>query len=178
MARMLRALFREPGASFSLKDLAARTGSPLPHVRREAERLAAMGIAETLKKGKNPRIRVSSTFPFLEEVRVLATRSAPVSHGDLVDMLRGFGRPRLIAISGVFTNNPKAQTDILIVADRLSEKRLAKAIAEVEAAVASEVRWTGMETKEFQYRWKMFDRFLRDFLTQPHERVVEKLILK
>lgn len=171
-ARMLRLLLREPQLLYSLHDAVERLHVPLPMVRQEARRLEALGLI-TIRSGK--RLAVNPTFPFLSELRTLSIRPFPVSRQWLVRTLSSAGKLQLVIVSGIFLEASQARVDLFVVASRYSERRLDNAVKKIEAAVGVELRWAGMETKEFNYRWRMFDRFLRDIFTQPHERVLERI---
>jgi len=171
-ARMLRLLLREPQLLFTLHDVAERLHVPLFAVRQEARRFESLGLI-TMRGGK--RLAVNPTFPFLSELRTLSVRPFPASRQWLIRTLSSAGKLQLVIVSGVFLEGSQARVDIFVVASRYSEKRLENAAKKIESAVGAELRWAGMETKEFNYRWRMFDRFLRDIFTQPHERVLEKI---
>jgi len=48
-------------------------------------------------------------------------------------------------------------------------------LAELESEVGKEIQYAFMETKEFEYRYQMFDRFVRDIFEKPHEKLINKL---
>lgn len=177
-ARMLRLIFREPTVSFPHKEIAQTCGVALPKVRREAKALAEMGIVTNRSSGGKMRVKVNTAFPFVEELKRMATASFPIGRESLVKMLSPAGAVKLIIVAGTLMNDPKGRVDLLVVADRYSEKRLARVVKKVEQAAAAELRWAGMPTKEFKYRWKMFDRFLRDTVSGPHEKLVEKVKIR
>lgn len=173
-ARLLRFFLREPQLYRTLREVAERTGLAQRAVRREAALFAEIGILR-VSGSRGARMQVNPSFPFLTELRTLAVRPFPIARSELIRLLSSVGTIKLVLVSGVFLVAERATTDLFIVADRFSEKRMERAVRHIEAAVGAELRWAGMETKEFLYRWKMFDRFVRDVLTQPHERVVEKI---
>lgn len=160
-----------------MKEVAKGIGKTQTQVKKEAKELERIGVLK-VGGGKKKEIKVLATFPHLSELRSLATKPFPMSRKELTKILRKAGKPRLVAVSGVFLNEPKTRVDLLYVADKLSEKRLEVAARNVEQAVGTELRWSGFDTKDFLYRWEMYDRFVRDVLTGPHEKVLDKLSLK
>lgn len=176
-ARMLRLFLREPAVSFDFKEVAMMIGVPLPRVRREATILADMGILSLTSRGGKRRAKVVPTFPFMEELQRITMGSFPIAREELLKAVKSAGRVTLVVVGGVFLNDEKGRVDLLVVADKYSEKRLARAVKKVEQSLAVELRWAGMDTKDFQYRWKMFDRFVRDIFARPHERVLQKIKL-
>ncbi len=89
--------------------------------------------------------------------------------------MKALGRVTLVAISGVFMNYPHAELDLLIVGDRLKRSTLNEKIARIEAEIGHEVRYSTMATDDFLYRLEMMDRFLIDFLTGPHDAILNKM---
>ena len=174
-ARLLRLLLREPQLAFAVRDAAERIGMPPPLIRREAETLEKLGLLQGGKRGH--RLRVAATFPFAAELRTLAIQSFPISRQELVRILARAGKLRLVLASGVFLNLPRTRVDLFVVANRLSERKLEAAVRRIEQIVGAEIRWAGMDTREFSYRFRMFDRFVRDILTETGERVVENVKL-
>ena len=45
----------------------------------------------------------------------------------------------------------------------------------LEAEVGREIRLSIMDKEEFEYRYGMFDRFVRVMLEGPHEKIINKL---
>ena len=71
----------------------------------------------------------------------------------------------------------KARAEIILIGDRISEKKTERFLHAIEAQAAKELRYVLMTTEEFIYRKKMFDRFVLDVLELPHRIVVNKLKL-
>ena len=46
----------------------------------------------------------------------------------------------------------------------------------LEAEAGTEIDYAVFDNEEFQYRQKMFDRFLRDILEKPHKKLINKII--
>ena len=174
-AKILRWLYRHTGTSFSEGQIARMLMLPISAVHRELGALASVGIARTRTGGKFRRFQINPAFPFFEEVRSLALFSNAVPASLLVDALSRTLKPKLIVTSGVFMNIPSSAVDLFVVGEGYSEKKLEFAMRRIEAQLGSELRWSGMVPKEFSYRWKMFDRFVRSIFEGPHEIVLGKL---
>ena len=89
--------------------------------------------------------------------------------------LKGIGRVKLVILSGVFINAENSRADLLVVGDNLKKRKLAKFLKNLEADVGKEIDYVVLETEDFKYRYDMFDRFLRDVLEKPHEKLINKL---
>ncbi|MBI2674645.1 MAG: hypothetical protein HYX22_02840, partial [Candidatus Yanofskybacteria bacterium] len=65
--------------------------------------------------------------------------------------------------------------DLFIVGDDISKNKLRAFLTALEAEVGKEIKFTLMDKEEFQYRYGMFDRFIRVLLEGPHEKIINKL---
>ena len=82
---------------------------------------------------------------------------------------------KLGIISGVFINNPKSKTDLLIVGDNVSQAKMKHLLEDLEAEMGREVNYSLMDSSEFKYRANMFDKFIMEIFESPHELVVNKM---
>ena len=92
----------------------------------------------------------------------------------LTRQMKSLGKVKLAVISGIFLSLENSRTDLLIVADGLQKSKLNRFLADLESELGKPIQHTIMETDEFQYRMDMYDRFLRDILEYPHEKVINK----
>ena len=62
-----------------------------------------------------------------------------------------------------------------IVGDDIDKAKLHNFLKSLEAEVGKEIKFGLMEKEEFEYRFGMFDRFVRVILEGPHEKLINKL---
>ena len=99
----------------------------------------------------------------------------------MVKKILGLGRVKLAVTSGIFmTGNNGLDffdtvADLFIVGDDISKNRLRTFLTALEAEVGKEIKFSVMEKEEFQYRYAMFDRFIRVLFESPHEKLINKL---
>ncbi|MBI2056489.1 MAG: hypothetical protein HYT37_03880 [Candidatus Sungbacteria bacterium] len=118
---------------------------------------------------------VNQQFEFYRELHDLITRSTTASRKKLLRQIKGLGGVKLAILSGVFLNREDTgRTDLLVVGDNLSKRKLDNMLAQTESELGKAVSYTIMETEEFKYRRNMFDRFLRDIFEYPHEKLINK----
>ena len=114
----------------------------------------------------------------LPELRDLVSKASVITHGGLLRQIRGLGNVKLCVISGIFLNSngsDNSRTDLLLVGDRIKKGKLDNFLAGIESGLGKTLRYTLMDTEEFKYRLDMYDRFLRDILEYPHEKLINKL---
>lgn len=174
-ARLIRFFAMNPEGEFTASDVAERTLLSKTDVAREAKKLAKMKfIHERSRQGK--RFYVSNTeFPFYLELKTLVSKLNVNAEARVFRKLKTIGEVKLILISGLFLNYPKAKVDMILVVNNLNRAKLRQAVAHLEAEVGKEVRFVLMNSEELQYRLNMLDRFFIEFLEGPYEEVVNKV---
>ena len=185
--RILRLFMHNPEESYLLQDIAKRTQVRIPAARKELGKLIAAGVVkQKTAKIALPRKRkiiykkekvfqVNADFPLLSELRDLVVKSSVASRKNILRQIKGIGRVKLAVLSGVFINSDTARTDLLIVGDDIKKGRLESFLARTESELGKSVQHTLMDTEEFRYRLDMYDRFLRDILEYPHEKLINRL---
>lgn len=74
-ARILAALFLREGEGMSLSDLSRFTGSAVPTVHHEVERLERAGIVVSERVGNVRLVRPNRNLPYFEELRTLLLKT-------------------------------------------------------------------------------------------------------
>lgn len=199
--RLLKLFLRNQGEAFRMRDIVARTQMSSVTVRKPLEQLREIGCLRTfmrrfpsakgkkLKKGKGklshkkiavPREQVFTLNPyfvFYDEVRNLIFKSSPASKKWMAERIKKIGRVKLAVLSGVFVRAERENmhTDLLVIGDDMSARRMENFIRALEAEVGTRLNYTVLSSEEYAYRTKMFDRFVLDIMEGPHEKIINKL---
>lgn len=123
-----------------------------------------------------PHYGLNPQFVFFDELRNLVLKFLPASTDRMAKRVNGLGRVKLAIISGVFLNleNPSV-ADLLIVGEDIDRRKLRAFLKDAESEVGAEIAFSLMDREEFEYRRRMFDRFLRVLLEGPHEVLIDKV---
>lgn len=162
-------------------------------VRREVENLIALGLVkissysaqtpeeneekDALKKKKELKTKkkeinkpeakkyfeVNKDFILYPEIKSLFIKAQILSSQKFISVLEKSLQPKLLLLTGFFTNYPEAQTDILIVGS-FKRSSFLKLIAELEKDLDREINFTILDEKEFRYRREIMDIFLYNIL--------------
>ncbi len=131
---------------------------------------------------RDQRYALNPNFEFLQELKILIMKSSPAEKNRLVQHIYKLGRIKLALLSGIFLSNvdngatsDNSVTDLFIVGDDINKERLRLFLKSLEAEVGREIRLSIMDKEEFEYRYGMFDRFVRVLLESPHEKIINKL---
>jgi hypothetical protein len=174
-ARLIRFFTMNPEVEFSVVDVAEKTMLSRSDVLREVKRLAKMKFV-TEKSRQRKKLYVSNTdFPFYLEMKTLVSKLNVNAQSQVFRKLKTVGEVKLILISGLFLNYPKAKVDMVLVVNNINRAKLRQAITYLEAEVGKEIRFVLMNSEELHYRLNMLDRFFIEFLEGPYEEVVNKV---
>ncbi len=177
--KALKFVFRNYPGDFTVGELARRIQETYPATKQEIESLAKLRL---IKKTKTTRIKYSlnPNFEFFTELKTLILKASPAEKNKMTAKILKLGRIKLAVISGVFLNsngngNDNSVADLFIVGDEISKDRLRSFLRSLEAEVGREIRLSIMDKEEFDYRYGMFDRFVRVLLESPHEKIINKI---
>lgn len=186
-ARILRLFLQNPYDFFSLEEVNKRTQIKKAACKKEIDKLLKLAIVRQKnfsirrKNGRKARIKkflvfgASPNFGLFKELRDLVSRSSVASRAKLVRQIRGLGRVKLAVVSGVFINQENSRTDLLLVGESIFKRKLGRFLVQLESELGRSIQYTVMDTEEFKYRLGMYDRFLRDILEYPHQKLINKL---
>jgi hypothetical protein len=181
-----------PSEIFTPKEISRRCNIVSNTARREISLLKKIefikqksATIDELIKLKNGRIKnkkkkiqglvLNELFPFLHPLKSLVVDSAPIDKEKVARSLKGTGRIKLIILSGVFTQSENSKVDLLLVGDAVRRSALERALKRIESELGREIVYGLFSTKEFMYRMGMYDKFVRDILDYPHEKIWNKL---
>lgn len=174
--KLLRFLFRNYPTGFNAAELSRRIQEPTEETKKELEFLSKLGLIN-----KSSTYSLNPNFEFFGELKSLILKSSPAEKDKMIKKILGLGRIKLAVISGIFMaeNNGldlyDTVADLFIVGDDINKNRLRTFLTALEAEVGKEIKFTLMDKDEFQYRYGMFDRFIRVLLEGPHEKIINKL---
>jgi len=120
-------------------------------------------------------------FELFAELKNFILKPSPEELDRLSEKMSKIGRIKLGIVSGIFLSekyqNEETVTDLFIVGEDIDKRKLSAFIKSVEAETGTEVRYAVMDKDEFDYRYGMFDRFIRVLLEGPHKKLINKLAL-
>ena len=190
VVKLLKVLFRNPDFAFSEEEIEGHTKLKKRIIEKNIKNFLSIGMLERkiridvvqdrYGKRKTQKVKVYSanpTFELYHELRGLMMKLASSSNKKLVTDIQKLGRVKLAVASGFFINNPLSRIDLLIVGDNLDRKKLSGFLSRLELETGKTISYSVMNSDEFQYRMNMFDRFLRDILEFPHQKIINKVNL-
>lgn len=190
--KIIRLFLLNSGDFFTSGEISRRCKVTAGTVRREIFLLKKIGflkekpekIEEVIKlkngkiKNKQKRIQGISldlSFPLLLPLKNLVVNSAPVSRDDVIKKISKTGKIKMIVLSGVFIQNETSRIDVMVVGDSLNRGAIDRIVKWIESEVGKELAYAVFTTQDFSYRLGLRDKFIRDVLDYPHEKILNKL---
>lgn len=132
------------------------------------------------KPDNAPRYMLDPGFEFFSELKSLILKASPAEKDLLIKKISTIGRIKLAVISGIFLNTDAVSSgnsvaDLFIVGDEINRNKLRIFLRSLEAEIGREIKFSLMDREEFDYRFGMFDRFIRVLLEGPHEKIINKI---
>ncbi len=174
--QVMKLFFRNPETNFLLKEAAKIMRTNLSMARKEMKRLEKIGFLKS--KQISPRkqlFSINSNFDFFNELRELILKASPVSKDKMLKAIKALGKIKLVLLSGIFIGDNVSRADLLIVGDNINQRKLTGFINNLEAEAGTNVSCVVMTTDEFNYRYGMYDRFVRDLLSDKCEFLINRL---
>jgi len=173
--KLLQIFFTYPDKNFYVRELSRLAGTQLNAVRREIRNLEKIGLlGQATASEKGMRGERSKFYSLREdcllypELRELMTKVRVMEQSQLVEEIKKrAGRIKLFLLTGLFTDEPEAETDLLLVG-QFRPLVIARLVKEFEKVVSREIRYTLMEEKEFNERRQVGDKFIYGLFESEH----------
>lgn len=176
--RLLKFFLRNPEQEFCVADAARKTGCGSAETKRHIFKLKDIGalVRRSGKKGK-PNFSLNAQFLLYPELKNLILKSIPVPLEKLKQQVKGLGGIKFAVASGVFINEEGCRIDLMLVGERINQKKLNNFVRKTEQHIGKEINYVVFSQKEFGYRMDVRDRFVRDILEEKHEVLIQKIKL-
>src|SRR3989338_2713143 len=179
--RLLKLFLRNPNSKFTHTDIRKRTLLDARGMRSQLGILSEIGLIKSSKKQnvKEYEFSLNPKFIFFEELQNLIQKPSPADESKMATKIKGLGRVKLVVISGIFMNPERgnSRADLVLVIDDVRKKKLDNFMRNLEAEAGVEIRYSLMDSDEFNYRYKMFDRFIHDTFEKPHRKLINKILV-
>jgi DNA-binding MarR family transcriptional regulator len=188
--KIMRFFLHHEDQLFSASDILDKTKSKAISAKKELTALVALGFIEkkrakmVVTTGGKKAIskikevngyRLNGEFPHNEALKELLFDFQLVDKKELASRFKAVGRIKLFVVAGIFINDPKSRLDILVVGESVKKPKAEKILEGISAEIGREVVYSIMDVEEYEYRIKMYDKFILDVIEMPNEKVIDKL---
>jgi len=147
----------------------------IPIKPRKTKSKSKTKIVPKPKKKRTIGWQLNPDFQYLQSLKSLLVGSVPMDRKNILQKIKGTGKIKLIVLSGIFIKEDNSAVDILVVGDNLKKKQFETTLRSIESEVGKELNYAVLNTKEFNYRFGMCDKFIRDILDYSHEKLLNKI---
>lgn len=138
-------------------------------------RLISVGFLSVKKSAGKSNYRLNPNFFYLPEIRKLVLKELPMADKRVSSAIKKIGGIKFAVAGGALIGGKKSPADLLVVGDKMNKSKIKKTIQNLEAESGKELSFTAMDTKEFNYRYDLYDRFIMTMLDEPNVVIVNKL---
>ncbi|KKR07261.1 MAG: putative transcriptional regulator [Parcubacteria group bacterium GW2011_GWC2_39_14] len=187
--KLMKLFLENPEKRFFVRELTRLCDSLINSVRRELNNLVELKIIlEEVPTVKTPVVkrtinsrkyyRLNPKNLFRQDLSNLFLKSKILMEKRFVEKIRHLGEIKYFCLSGTFIEDPKAQTDLLVVGEFEKDKVL-KVLKEFEKEIERPINYTVMDVNEYQLRQDIADNFLEQIMANERNLViVDKLTKK
>lgn len=175
MPKILRFFFQNEEGVFSSKEIAKRCQLQGKTAKKEIDKLKKINLLSKKIQKKKLFYNLNLKFSFLRELQTLILCVMPVSSKELASIFKNKKKIKLVVCSGIFLKESKSPVDLLIAGSKTKKSEISKIIKKIEADIGKEIKWSLMDVEEFNYRFEMNDRFLKEIFSHSHKKIIDRL---
>ncbi len=165
--KILKTFLSKPEQNYYTRQLSRDLKLQVNSVRRELENLKKIDLIKEVKeegqvrekKNDKKYYRANKDFILFLELKNLFSKANLISCQEFLKNLEESHKIKLLILSGIFTGDTNALTDILIIG-KINKKHFIKELELLENDLNKEVNYTIMDEDEYQYRLDIHDIFL------------------
>jgi hypothetical protein len=189
--KIMRFFLHHEDVIASLHEITEKTKTKSILARKELTALTSVGFLEkkrsrtVITTGKGNKVsskvqevngyKLNTIFPHNQALKDLLFDFQSLDKRELAARFKIIGRIKLFIAAGVFIGDPKSRVDILIVGEAIKRPKAEKILETLSAELGREVIYSIMDVEEYEYRYKMYDKFVRDISLMEHEKIIDRL---
>ena len=195
--KIMRLFVLNPDLAITTEEVARRARVALGSTKKELSGLESLNFlrskttlspislpgdgAISLKKSKIKPIvkkkrgwQLDLTFPFLTQLKSILKTDLLSHRRDFAKRFNHCGKIKLLAIAGIFIDATDSRADLVIVGDGLKKRLIEKEVQLLESEIGKELVYAIFDSADFDYRLNACDKFVRDILDFPHEKIINR----
>lgn len=185
--KIMRLFLLNQNSCFDADDLFSKCKVSKTTAKKEMKILESPGFAKKkkfvkeykkgnkIKKKKVSGWCLNADFQYLVQLQGLLSITGSADKGGILKKIKNTGNIKMLVLSGVFLKDNEREVDVLIVGDNIKRKSLDSVMETIQSEVGKDINYAVFGSDEFNYRLSLHDRFIKDILDYPHERLVDKL---
>ncbi len=175
--KIMRLFLFNPELVVTTAEAAKRLKIPTLSTQKELRLLDQAGLIKAgHESGQSKKVwRLNPKFSLTRQFKYLLDTDFKERRDEIGQRFKNCGQVKLLIIAGSLIGDENGRADLVLVGDSLRRGLVEQAIRTLETEVGKEIVYALLETKDFYYRLGASDKFIRDLLEFPHERLINKL---
>lgn len=182
--KLLELFMSNPNRSFYVREITRTIGEQINSVRRELSNLLSLGIITSDNSGKhlyyevnqkhekydalvslfhNPSQSIDSKSTGKGGKAATSKKADKTEEPKVGPDEKALGNVSLVVLSGAFTRDTRAPVDLLVVGN-VTDASLESYIKKLESSIDREIQFAHFNDEDFDYRYKINDRFVSRML--------------
>lgn len=166
--KVLKFFALQPDERFFARVVATIVGGGKEKVQKEILALTRMGILSSRAGREGTTYQWHKNHPLAHAARTFIEDTTLPSDKMIADQFKKLYGVQAVVIAGHLVGEERSSAEMLIVAKRVNDPRIAAAVKKIEMLTVVPIRFAVMEPKEFIERKEAFDRLIRDVLDFNH----------
>lgn len=175
--KLLRLFLLNDKKAYYVREIVRISKEHINSVRRELSHLEKMGLVTTFDKDKKKFYQVNRKQPLFPELKALLYKTRTVTEKDLIQDIQNLGNVHYLSLSGLFTADEAAPTDLFIVG-KIHRSKLRTLLDTLQIGFDRDIYYTVLTLEEFNYRREITDKFVFDILGSKKIVVVDTIGLE
>ena len=189
--KLIRLFLDNPEKYFYVRELTRLTNSMINSIRRELDNLVNLKLIvcenpkgakkdlPTDEKGRKVNTKkfykLNANNIFQADLQKLFSKGKIIVEKKFIERIKRIGDVHFISLGGVFVDDSKAQSDMLVIGD-FEKRRVMTAVEKFEQEIGLSIKYTIMDMAEYELRRDISDRFLKEIMDNENNiNFVDKL---
>jgi hypothetical protein len=112
-------------------------------------------------------------FPYRDSLRTMLMQDEALRPEMVAKSIKPLAKWSLVILTGIFTEDFNSDVDVLLVGKDIQKAKLDTQMLALQAEVGVDLRYAVLSPDEYEYRYQMFDKFVRDVLSSKHIRIID-----
>jgi len=174
--RLLRFFLVNSEEAYKIDEIEFNTKLRRVSLTSDLQALVKVGFIEIVAITKTTRAyQLNQEFKYNDALYNLVFDFKSLDKEAILEKIKKIGRLKLVTFTGIFIDEEDIEVDLLIVGDNLKPREVNKFLEEMNASFAEKLRVVVMDIEEFDYRKKMFDKFLHIVLDSNRITLLDKI---
>lgn len=174
--KLLRLFLENKKTIFNIEEIENTIKAKRDLIRKDLTNLFNIGFLDKYIDTKSvSSYKLNINFGYIDSLYDLVFDFKSIDKNIILARLKKVGRLKLLTFTGIFIDREDIDLDILVVGDNLKQKEIEKILTEFKALFTSKLKISIIDIEEFDYRKKMFDRFLHIILDSNRITLLDKV---